>query len=66
MAVDKFSGTALFPNFLTILSSRESLENTLARFDEQVAHHTPDVIRKRLKKKLSNIVVNINGNDKEV
>jgi hypothetical protein len=64
MAVDKFSGTAAtFPNFLKILSSRESLEATLARFDEQIARHSPDVIRQRLKKRLCKIKVNLNGSD---
>jgi hypothetical protein len=63
MAVDKFSGTAAFPNFLAILSSRKSLENTLAQFEEQVAIHPPDVIRKRLRKRLSDIRININGDD---
>ena len=63
MAVDKLSGLGTFPNFMTVLNSRESLEDTLAQFDEQLARCTPDVIRRRLKKKLSNIRVNITGKD---
>ena len=66
MAVDKLAGPTTFPNFMTILSSRESLEEALARFDEQVTRHSPDVIRKRLKKRLCNLRVNINGNDEEL
>ncbi len=56
MAVDK---VAVFPSFMTSLNSRISLEDTLARFDEQMAKYTPDVIRKRLRKKISDIKVNI-------
>ncbi len=58
MAVDKFSGT--IPNF-AILTSRVTLEDTLARFDQQVSRLTPDVFRSRLKKGLSDVHVNING-----
>lgn len=63
MAVDEVSRAATFPNFVTILSSKKSLEETLARFDEQLALHTPDVIRKRLRKRLCNVKMNIDSND---
>lgn len=60
MAVDKLSGT---PNFVQILSSRVSLEDALARFDEQCSRHEPSIIRQRLKKHLIGMKINI-GNDK--
>ena len=66
MAVDKLAGPAAFPNFMAILSSRDSLEQALARFDEQVAHYTPDVVRKRLRNKLCNLRGNINGGHEEL
>ena len=67
MAVDKLAGPMMFPNLIAILHSQESLEDTLARFDEQLASCPPDIIRKRLKKRLSNLRVNIHGisGDKE-
>jgi len=58
MAVDKFSGT---PNFVQILNTRAALEDTLARFDEQCARQEPSTIRQRLRKRLHDIQVNING-----
>jgi hypothetical protein len=56
MAVDKLSGT---PNFVQILSSGVSLEDALARFDEQCSRHEPSVIRKRLRKHLTDVQINI-------
>lgn len=60
MAIDKFSGTPFKP-IMAMLDSRVSLEDTLARFDEQVSQHTPDVIRKRLKRRVGKVRINING-----
>lgn len=64
MAVDKFSGT-FSPDFLATFNSRISLEDTLARFDEQVARLSPDVLRHRLKSGLGDMQVNINGTSDE-
>ena len=58
MAVDKLSGT---PNFVQILSSRVSLEDALTRFDEQCSRYEPSVIRKRLRKHLSNVRIHIDS-----
>jgi len=58
MAVDKFSGAV--PE-MTAVVTRTLLEETLARFDEEVAQNDPDIIRQRLKKHLGNLRVNING-----
>lgn len=55
MAVDKFSGIA---NSNAILS-RVSLEEVLARFDEQVSSHEPKTIRERLRRRLKTIVVDL-------
>ena len=62
MAVDKVCGS---PNFVQILSTRVSLEDTLARFSEQCSKAAPSVIRKRLKKRLHAIQVNINGREED-
>ncbi len=60
MAVDKFSGSS--PNLVVnLLTGGVTLEDTLARFDEQVSHLDPIEFRKRLKKGLSHVQVNING-----
>jgi hypothetical protein len=64
MAVDKFSGIPDASAGLIsspLLEGRILLEETLARFDEQVAANSPTEIRRRLRKKLSNVRVNING-----
>lgn len=60
MAVNKFSGIPS-PDFVAIFNSRTSLEDTLARFDEQVSRLPPDVVRHRLKTGLGDVQVNING-----
>jgi hypothetical protein len=58
MAVDKFSGNT---PILAILTSRVTLEDTLARFDQQVSRLPPEVFRSRLKRGLADVQVNING-----
>jgi hypothetical protein len=64
MAVDKHR-ISESSNFVQILSSRVSLEDTLARFDEQCSRYEPNVIRTRLKKRLSDVRVNINGREED-
>lgn len=61
MAVDKFSGSP--STFVQILNGRVSLENALAQFAEQCSRHEPSVLRKRLRKHLADVKVNINGRD---
>lgn len=51
MAVNKLVGTA--PDFGALIVGRIALEETLARFDEQVTQFGPETIRERLRKKLS-------------
>jgi hypothetical protein len=57
MAIDKVSGVS--PNFAAIFNSGVSLEDALNRLDEQVARYTPDVVRKRLKRGLANVQLEI-------
>lgn len=63
MAVDKFSGVPDMAGITVtpLLEGRTSLEDTLARFDEQVAQYEPRELRKKLKKRLGNLRVNIDG-----
>lgn len=61
MAVDKFSGCP--SSFVQVLNGRVSLEDALARFAEQCSRHEPSVLRKRLRKHLADVKVNINGHD---
>lgn len=60
MAVDKFSSVTDFA-ITPLLKGQTLLEDTLARFDEQVSTQEPGEIRRRLKKRLGNVRVNING-----
>jgi hypothetical protein len=59
MAVDKFYEAPANP--LASMLGRVSLEATIARFNEQVAQYTPDVIRKRLKNRLGEVQVHISN-----
>ena len=62
MAVDKFSGSGLD---VASLLSRTLLENTIARFDELMATHDRKVIRRRLKERIGDVEVNLNGQREE-
>jgi hypothetical protein len=53
------SGTGTGTGTATAKTAKASLEDALARFDEQVSRQKPDIIRKRLKKGLSDVVINI-------
>ena len=61
MAIDKLYGI----NDIPAIISRTMFEDTIAKFDEELANIDRSVIKKRLKKRLAKLKININGDQEE-
>ncbi len=64
MAVEKLG--YVYPNTMSdyvATVSRLSLEETIARFEETMLNQPVEVVRERLRKKVKNIKINIDGSE---